>query len=250
MAKICLFSGTSEGRELAFALSQYDVELTVCVTTEYGGKLSGAPRARVVVGAMDAEEMRKFFQEEKFDCIVDATHSHAKNVTQNTRTAASAAKTEYARLLRNTALNDSEVIFVSSAQEAAKYLSDKQGRVFLATGSRSLAAFSCLAGRAVARVLPLSSSLKECEAAGFTPDRIVAMQGPFDEQANEFLFERYSCHWLVTKQTGARGGTVAKIAAAKKCGMGVVVIAAPDEQGSEVSEFLADVVRKFGLKRR
>ena len=83
MKKICLFSGTSEGRELAFSLARYEAELIVCTATGYGGSLSASPRARVCAGEMDCSEMERFFEREKFDCVIDATHPHARAVTQN-----------------------------------------------------------------------------------------------------------------------------------------------------------------------
>ena len=207
MKKICLFSGTSEGRELAFSLARYEAELTVCTATGYGGSLSASPRARVCAGEMDCSEMERFFEREKFDCVIDATHPHARAVT-------------------------------------------RKGRVFLATGSRSLAAFAELADRIVARVLPRSESLRECEAIGLTPAQIIAMQGPFDEKENDFLMERYPCEWLVTKQAGQRGGTDAKIASAKRRGMGVVLILSPETEGEPPSAVLQKVVGEYGLARR
>ena len=137
-----------------------------------------------------------------------------------------------------------------SASEAAAYLSARKGRVFLATGSRSLAAFAELADRIVARVLPRSESLRECEAIGLTPAQIIAMQGPFDEKENDFLMERYPCEWLVTKQAGQRGGTEAKIASAKRRGMGVVLILSPETEGESPSAVLQKVVREYKLARR
>ena len=238
MKKICLFSGTSEGRELAFSLARYEAELIVCTATGYGGSLSASPRARVCAGEMDCSEMERFFEREKFDCVIDATHPHARAVTQNIR------------VLRGLPAPDSDAVCVRSASEAATYLSARNGRIFLTTGSRSLAAFAELADRIVARVLPRSESLREYEAIGLTPAQIVAMQGPFDEKENDFLMERYPCEWLVTKQAGQRGGTDAKIASAKRRGMGVVLILSPETEGEPPSAVLQKVVREFKLARR
>ena len=139
MKKICLFSGTSEGRELAFSLARYEAELIVCTATGYGGSLSASPRARVCAGEMDCSEMERFFEREKFDCVIDATHPHARAVTQNIRDAASAANVKCFRVLRGLPAPDSDAVCVRSASEAAAYLSARNGRIFLTTGSRSLA---------------------------------------------------------------------------------------------------------------
>ena len=53
---ICLFAGTTEGRQLAELLSRA-VSLTVCVATEYGEVLlDGIPAIEIRAGRMDAEE--------------------------------------------------------------------------------------------------------------------------------------------------------------------------------------------------
>ncbi|MBR0210315.1 MAG: precorrin-6A/cobalt-precorrin-6A reductase, partial [Firmicutes bacterium] len=36
MSKLCIFAGTTEGKQLAEALAGRGAELTVCVATEYG----------------------------------------------------------------------------------------------------------------------------------------------------------------------------------------------------------------------
>ena len=110
MKKICLFSGTSEGRELAFSLARYEAELIVCTATGYGGSLSASPRARVCAGEMDCSEMERFFEREKFDCVIDATHPHARAVTQNIRDAASAANVKCFRVLRGLPAPDSDAV--------------------------------------------------------------------------------------------------------------------------------------------
>lgn len=247
--KICLFSGTTEGRELAFSLADCGAKLTVCTATEYGGTLSSAPGARILTGGMDCAQMQELFRKEKFDLVADATHPHARTVTKNIRTAAEREGIPYFRIVRDVRLQEEGVVLCDSPESAAKYLKDQQGSVFLATGSRSLDSFATLQKRLVVRVLPLSSSLAACERIGLTPAQIIAMQGPFSEQDNEYLFSRYPCEWLVTKQTGERGGTDAKICAAKARGMGIVVIAAPEEAGYSPAAFLQAAAEKFGWKR-
>ena len=248
-AKVCLFSGTSEGRELAFSLAARGAELTVCTASEYGGRLSAAPGAKVLAGGLDCAQMEALFRKERFDLVADATHPHARAVSQNIRRAAESAGIPCVRILRDVRLEEDGVAVCDSAESAAEYLRKRPGRIFLATGSRSVGVFAELRERIVARVLPLASSLAACEQAGLTPAQIVAMQGPFDERDNEYLFSRYPCQWLVTKQTGGRGGTDAKISAAKALGMGVVVIAAPEETGCSAEAFLQAAAEKFGWER-
>ena len=63
--KICLFAGTTEGRQLAGIL-HHCTDLTVCVATEYGEiLLDGIDGITVHTGRMDADEMLCFFKEKR-----------------------------------------------------------------------------------------------------------------------------------------------------------------------------------------
>ena len=98
---ICLFAGTTEGRQLAELLSEA-VSLTVCVATEYGEVLlDGIPDIEIRAGRMDAEEMAAFFGERAFTRILDATHPYAALVTENIRTAAARCGIPVTRILRD-----------------------------------------------------------------------------------------------------------------------------------------------------
>ena len=69
--KICIFAGTTEGRRLAELLKNA-AETTVCVATEYGEvMLDGIDGITVFSGRMDDGEMTAFFEEKRFDRIID-----------------------------------------------------------------------------------------------------------------------------------------------------------------------------------
>ncbi|MFI3207458.1 MAG: precorrin-6A/cobalt-precorrin-6A reductase, partial [Clostridia bacterium] len=101
MNKICVFAGTSEGRELCEFLANYNIDVTACVATEYGESLILDEKINVNSGRMDKEEMYNFFLKEKFDIVVDSTHPYAQIVTENIFEACSLSKTEYLRVNRN-----------------------------------------------------------------------------------------------------------------------------------------------------
>ena len=78
MCKICVFAGTTEGRELAGWLADRGAMVYGCVATEYGGTLL-EERENLTVSArrLTREEMAALFREQGFDCVVDATHPYA-----------------------------------------------------------------------------------------------------------------------------------------------------------------------------
>ena len=88
--KICLFSGTSDGREMSKRLAEIGIDVSVYVATEYGGEEQGeAEGIEVSVGRKTEEEMRELML--KHDLCIDATHPYAVIATENIRSACEAA---------------------------------------------------------------------------------------------------------------------------------------------------------------
>ena len=118
------------------------------------------------------------------------------------------------------------------ADDAAAYLQGKPGNILLATGAKELPAFAALEPeRLYPRVLPTVAGITACEAAGIPHRNIVAMQGPFTEELNIALFRQFRIAFLVTKDGGAAGGFAEKARAAEQCGVQLIVLRRPMEQG-------------------
>ena len=164
---------------------------------------------------------------------VDATHPYATEATRNIRAAAGAAGVEYHRLLRPASTLPAGSAVFAAADDAAAYLQGKPGNILLATGAKGAASLcSAGAGAAVPRVLPTVAGITACEAAGIPHRNIVAMQGPFTEELNIALFRQFriafSCH-----QGRRRSGRLLpkKARAAEQCGVQLIVLRRPVEQG-------------------
>ncbi len=255
MFKICLFAGTTEGRELAGLLTDGQVSLTALTATEYGGSLiEASPNVKVISGRLDEAAMEQLFKAEGFDLVIDATHPYASRVTENIASACEKTGTEYLRVLREDSAGGGGCVFVSCTAEAAGFLSSAEGNILLTTGSKEIEAFSKIPGfkdRVWARVLPLESSLKACTGAGLLPSHIIAMQGPFSEEMNAATLSMCGASWLVTKESGKAGGFGEKVSAAKKAGAGVVVIGRPPQrEGLSLAETAGLLEERFGVRRR
>ena len=101
MCNICVFAGTTEGRELAEFLAGQPVQATVCVATEYGETLlPEAENITVLAGRIPVEDIIRMLQETRFDLVIDATHPYATSITESICTACRETETEYLRLLR------------------------------------------------------------------------------------------------------------------------------------------------------
>ena len=252
MYKLCVFAGTTEGRELVKFLCAQGAAVTACVATDYGETLlEEAENLTVSAGRLDKAGMAALFSREGFDLAVDATHPYAPAVTENIVSACQETGTEYLRLLRPASGEAEGAVYVPDAAAAAEYLAGTQGTVLLTTGSKELGKFAGIpdfAQRVYARVLPMDSSLESCKAAGLPPAHIIAMQGPFTRDLNTAMLKAISAAWLVTKDGGNAGGFAEKAEAARAAGARLLVIGRPAQrEGLSLGETVDLLCEKFGF---
>ena len=252
MCNICIFAGTSEGRQLIERLSGRGARITACVATAYGGELLGEREGvRVLAGRLDEAQMEALFREERFDVVVDATHPYAGQATENIASACRAAGIGYMRLARSSSAAGADGAFVEDAAACVRYLRDTEGAVLLTTGSKDLPVYcadEALRGRLYARVLPAMASLQICQDCGLAPDHVIAMQGPFDEDMNVAMLRAVNAKFMVTKDTGSAGGYEAKIRAAAKAGAQAVIIGRPPQrEGDALNDVAASLEARFQL---
>ncbi len=251
MYRICVFAGTTEGREIVEFLSSQPVEVTACVATEYGEMLlSPANNLTILTGCLSENDITGMLSGSGYDLAIDATHPYAASVTESIFAACSASGTEYLRLLRKASEPASNAVYVPDVAEAADFLDGTRGNILLTTGSKELAGFSRIADfadRVYARVLPLDDSVRACREAGLKASHIIAMQGPFSEEMNAAMIHAASASWLVSKDGGEAGGFDAKASAAAKAGARLVVIGRPlQREGMSFSETIELLCSRFG----
>lgn len=250
--KICIFAGTTEGRQLASLLKDA-AALTVCVATEYGEiMLDGIDGLDVRTGRLDEQEMERFFTAEGFDLVIDATHPYAETVTENIASAAAASNTHVMRILRDTDKEVKGAVYVDTVAEAKDWLSEREGNILLTTGAKELGAFAGLDMQRVwARVLPFVSSIEACASAGIQSSHIIAAQGPFSYEMNLAQLRTTGAKYIVTKSSGKNGGFEEKINAAKAAGATPVIIGAPvQKQGFSMDEAVAALGEKYAVQKR
>ena len=249
MSKICIFAGTSEGRKLVERLCGRGLQMTACVATEYGEVLLGDhPDVEIRAGRMDQTQMEAMLRGEVFDLVVDATHPYADKVTENIASVCQKIGVEYLRLLRDSNSDDSDGIFIENTAACVEYLKNTEGNILLTTGSKELPAYKELSDRIYVRVLPMQASLDICTQSGIAPERIIAMQGPFDKEMNLALLKMTKAKYMVTKDTGGPGGYGAKISAAKKAGVQVIIIGRPmQREGMDLDAVIRLMEQRFSL---
>ena len=233
MVDIVLFGGTSEGRALCELLAQRRIPSLVCVATEYGEALLGASETlRVRTGRLDKAAMEALFRAETPRLVIDATHPYAAEVSANLRAACQASGTKLLRLLREPLGGEGCAVF-SDMDKLIGWVNGQSGAVFSTFGAKEAAALTAVEGyqeRVWLRILPDAAGLSACLAAGFPAKRIICMQGPFSRELNVAMFRRAGSAVLLTKESGAAGGYVEKLEAARECGMATAALARPREE--------------------
>lgn len=230
---ILVLSGTQDGREIVYRLRNKGLNLIVTTATDYGKSLYEEENGLRVIGKrLDYRDMLSLIKENSVNLVVDATHPYAEGVRENITKACRDLNTRYIRYQREESGLDKYLDMIEWAEdydEASKRLIEIKGKILLTTGSKTLHIFAnkISLGRLYPRILPTSDVLKRCEALGFKPSNIIAMQGPFSKEMNMEIIKKYSIDILVTKESGRVGGTIQKLEAAKEMGIPVIIISRP-----------------------
>lgn len=245
-ARVLLFGGTMEGRELAVALADADADVTVCVATEVGARFlpEGDDRIAVRVGRLDESEIEQLIAD-GFDWVVDATHPYATEVSDNARCAAAVCGLPYLRVARPASDLEGCIVAMSVADAVSKVR--RPGNVLATTGSKEIAAYTLLADfkeRLYVRVLDDEQAVATCLEAGIPDSHIIAEQGPFTLERNLELIDMLGIKTLVTKDGGVAGGYPEKLEAARTRGIDLIVVARPStDEGLSTEEALRAIIR-------
>jgi precorrin-6A/cobalt-precorrin-6A reductase len=251
---ILVLAGTQDGREIAAGLREAGYEVIASVVSEYGRELAAQSGVPAQAAAMDQQELQQFIIQRGIRLMIDATHPYAVNVSRNARQVAENLHIPCLRYERpDSALPIYEKLVLAPDMQRAAEMAVGLGKtVFLTTGSHSLPIFRAAAAgrdcRLIARVLPQPEVIADCIANKFSPADIIAAQGPFSQELNRELFRAYGADVMVTKNSGAVGGTDAKIAAAIELGLIIVVVQRPAALQQQVFDSLSALLEY--LKRK
>lgn len=231
---IWVIAGTLDGRRLAVTVRELTKQpVLVSVVSQYGAQLAAHEGIEVHTGRLDEAAMEALISEKQISLLVDASHPYAAVVTATARKAAAAKGILFIRFERaEVPLPDYDKLHhVANETEAAALAGALGDRVFLTTGSKTMAVFAqapALQGKDVwTRVLPTAEVLTMMEALGVSPKRIIAMQGPFSYAMNRTMFADTKAAVVVMKNSGLVGGADTKLQAAMDLGLHIIVIDRP-----------------------
>ncbi len=229
-----ILGGTGEARTLAQRLAD-DGRLHVITSLAGRTRDPVMPSGEVRTGGFGGVAgLAAYLSAERIDLLVDATHPYADRMAANAAQACAEAGVPRVKLLRPAWEPVAGDVWLNedSASGAAGRLAElPHRRVFLATGAKEIAVYRDLTEHrflvrlieAPAGPLPLANH------------DLVLARGPFDEEAEAALLSDHGIEVLVSKNSGGPA-TYAKIAAARRLSLPVVMIERPPPPPGETVE--------------
>lgn len=177
---------------------------------------------------------------ERISHVVDATHPFAAQMSRNAVAAAREAGVPLLGLERApwVAEADDDWRRVADVAGAVAALPESPARVFLAIGRQSLAAFAAKPQHhyLLRLVDPPAGALPLPQA------EVIIARGPFGEADDLRLLSDHSIGWIVARNAGGAGAQ-AKLMAARRLNVPVVMIGRPTLPDRQVAESVDAVMR-------
>ena len=238
-----ILGGTAEAAALAGALVD---EGRSVITSLAGATRSPAPiPGEMHVGGFGgAEGLARYLEAVCPAAVVDATHPFAERISASATHACAARRVPLLRLLRAPwrAQEGDRWHPVGDLAAAAAVLPALGRRVFLSLGLRGLAPFAALP-----EIWFLLRAVDPPERLVTLPAHVLVLgRGPFRVEDELELLERHRIEVLVTRNAGGEGSR-AKLFAARRLGLPVVMVArpapAPGERVEDVAAALGWLAR-------
>jgi len=262
--RLWLIGGTGEAIAIASALARREIPCLVTVTTATASRAyADLPGVTVRVGTLPPDALADFIHTQSIGAILDASHPFAVAISQSAMAQAATLDIPYWRYERPLSADGEvrsaapwEVGSLASPQPADPGVSapnltalQRPGpllrvpdlaavlrpdilagqRVLLTLGYRWLAAFRPWQEQATlfARILPSPVALEAALAAGFLPERLIALRPPIGEPLEQALWQQWGITTVITKASGQPGGEETKRRVAARLGVVLVVIDRP-----------------------
>ncbi len=212
-----ILGGTAEAAALARALADFEVITSLAGRTRAPAALPGRVR---VGGFGGAQGLADYLEAEGIDALIDATHPFAARISANAAEAVRLQPTPRLMLVRpEWAPQPGDRWRCVPSVAAAVDAVPSDARAFLAIGRQELAPF---AARGDAWFLIRSVEPPD----GLLPPHhaVITARGPFRVEDEAALLDAHRIDVLVCKNSG---GDDAKLAAARRLGISVVLVERP-----------------------
>ena len=228
-----LFSGTSDGNQIAKDLIAKNCTLKVFVATSYGRNVAAQtlPLELIQTGRLTVDDIFEIGRIDNPDKVIDTTHPYAMEISKNLMEFCRIREIPYIRYERpEESLEENNVYYVENIKQAAEKAKTIGRQILLTLGSKNIDPFLCeeFLERIFIRMLPDPQLIQDLLSKGVSPDRIIAIQGPFSISLNKALMVDRSIDCLITKSSGKEGGIKNKVTAAQELDISVIVIKRPE----------------------
>jgi precorrin-6A/cobalt-precorrin-6A reductase len=181
-----------------------------------------------------ATGLANYLRQEGIDCLIDATHPFAAQISFNAAQAASDCGIPRLMLSRPAweKVSGDNWIEVENNQAAANILPGLAPRIFLTIGRQELASYAHLNN-----IWFLMRMIDPPEPDAIVPiGKLLLERGPFSLQSERSLLQEYKIGAIVSKNSGG-DATYAKIIAARELGITVVMVQRPPvPEGEKVAD--------------
>ena len=222
--RVLILGGTTEASELTRLLAADPrFETTVSLAGRTANPRAQPARTRIG-GFGGADGLVDWLTLDATQAVVDATHPYADEISSNAVAACARRAIPLASIIRPAwqPQPGDTWLTVANAEAAADAIGPTPRRVFLTLGRLELGAFAKRPHHHyVARTIDPPGDV------ALPPDlRLLSGRGPFDLAAETTLLKRERIDVLVSKNSGG-AATYAKIEAARRLGIAVVMVARP-----------------------
>ena len=239
--RVLILGGTTEGADLARRLTA-QIGLRLELTTSLAGRTRspGPLPGRVRIGGFGGVDgLLAYLREQSIDLLIDASPPFAAQISTNARIAAEKADLPRLQIIRPPWPRDplDRWIEVADMEGAAQIVRRVAKRIWLTVGSGDLAAFQgiddvhFLVRMIDPPILPLPLSQAE----------LLLARGPFTLAGELALIRHHRIGGLVAKASGG-AATEAKIIAARRCDLPVVMVRRPPPEPGETVDSLEAAV--------
>ena len=243
MPRVLLLGGTTDAAAMARALAEARVDAVY----SYAGRTESPvaqPLPMRVGGFGGVAGLAEYLRAEGISHLIDATHPFAAQMSRNAVAASKMADVPLIALERAPwqAAEGDRWTHVPDLPAAVAALGEAPRRVFLAIGRQTLDAF---AGAAQHHYL-LRLVDPPTEPLPLPRAEAVIARGPFTVAGDRVLLREHRIEAIVAKNAGGAGAE-AKLVAARKLGLPVILIDRPPVPDRRVARTVAEVMGWLGL---
>ena len=229
--RVLVLGGTTEALALAELLGgRCVVVYSLAGRTRAPAWPAGAERRLGGFGGADG--LARWLDENAAAAVIDATHPFAARIAANAARAAARTGRPRLKLLRPawSPRPGDRWLAADDMAAAARLAAEAGTAAFLSVGRQQLAAFAgCRGMRFLARTVDPAAESPLADAV------FVADRGPFTAAREETLLRRHGIDVVVSRNAGG-DATRAKIEAARRLGLPVVMVARPPPPPGEIAE--------------